>query len=359
MSQRISFFSNGKEVTPVERSMFDISMDIRGGMYAPEIRKCRQILSAEGKEAYKVYRTENVPHFASHTVLATRAKGTDAKRIIAFTGLCQIDFDGLSDAEINDVRRKASSDTHVVLCYASPSGKGIKILLRVPEATGRTNYLVIASAAERYTTKTFGIPPESGTLKDAMRLCALSDDQEAYCNESAEPITAAVPEGTRHDTIKIIVASCVAREMDNISIFREVRSQVPDPDFTDKEIQDIIDWCHEKQGVEPSPNFGKQSGSVPVAVPLLSLRSQPPEPGETLLGNRYLCLGGSMLFIGPSGVGKSSSATQQDVCWSVGKAAFGIAPARPLKILQIQAENDRGDLHEMIKGVWEIGRAHV
>ena len=89
------------------------------------------------------------------------------------------------------------------------------------------------------------------------------------------------------------------------------------------------------------------------AIPLLSLRDKTPDANDTLLGNRFLCREGGMLFVGPSGVGKSSAATQQDLCWSVGKPAFGITPARPLKILQIQAENDGGDLHEMVAGVWK------
>ena len=37
--------------------------------------------------------------------------------------------------------------------------------------------------------------------------------------------------------------------------------------------------------------------------------------------------------------------------WSLGKPAFGIQPARPLKIATIQAENDDGDLTEMARGI--------
>ena len=94
----------------------------------------------------------------------------------------------------------------------------------------------------------------------------------------------------------------------------------------------------------------------PEVFPLLQLLHQAPDPEDTILGNRFLCREGGMLFVGPSGIGKSSSSVQMDVCWSVGKPAFGITPARPLKILQIQAENDRGDLHEMIRGVWQAMR---
>ena len=58
-----------------------------------------------------------------------------------------------------------------------------------------------------------------------------------------------------------------------------------------------------------------------------------------------------MLLVGPTGVGKSSLAMQAMILWALGKAAFGIKPARPLKSLLVQAENDDGDLAEMRDGV--------
>jgi hypothetical protein len=77
----------------------------------------------------------------------------------------------------------------------------------------------------------------------------------------------------------------------------------------------------------------------------------PVDPAKTLLGNRFLCREGGMLFIGPSGVGKSSASVQQDILWSLGRPAFGIKPAQPLRIATIQAENDDGDLTEMARGI--------
>jgi RecA-family ATPase len=77
--------------------------------------------------------------------------------------------------------------------------------------------------------------------------------------------------------------------------------------------------------------------------------SVPPE--DTLLGNRYLCRQGAMLFVGPSGVGKSSASVQQDIAWALGRDAFGIKPAHPMRVLCVQAENDLGDMIEMARGV--------
>jgi len=69
-----------------------------------------------------------------------------------------------------------------------------------------------------------------------------------------------------------------------------------------------------------------------------------------ILGDRWLCQGGSCLFIGQSGVGKSSLCLQLAINWGLGREAFGIRPEKPLKSLIIQAENDTGDLAEMVQG---------
>ena len=87
------------------------------------------------------------------------------------------------------------------------------------------------------------------------------------------------------------------------------------------------------------------------AKSLAELARQPIDHEATLLGERFLCRRGCMLYVGRSGLGKSSGSAQQDVGWSLGKQAFGIVPKRPLNILCIQAENDDGDLHEMALGV--------
>lgn len=71
----------------------------------------------------------------------------------------------------------------------------------------------------------------------------------------------------------------------------------------------------------------------------------------TLLGNRWLCQGGSAFINGQTGIGKSTLAMQMAVTWATGKSFFGIHPIKPLKSMFIQAENDKGDLAEQAQGV--------
>ena len=75
-----------------------------------------------------------------------------------------------------------------------------------------------------------------------------------------------------------------------------------------------------------------------------------PDP-DTLLGNRWQCRQGSCLWVGPSGVGKSSLTLQAALTWAGGMDLFGITPTKPLKSLIIQAENDAGDVREAVQGV--------
>ena len=77
------------------------------------------------------------------------------------------------------------------------------------------------------------------------------------------------------------------------------------------------------------------------------LDSQP----DRLLGNRFLVRGALATLVGPTGIGKSSFVIQATMCFAAGVPCLGIFPARPLRTLVIQAENDEGDLAEMRDGV--------
>jgi hypothetical protein len=92
---------------------------------------------------------------------------------------------------------------------------------------------------------------------------------------------------------------------------------------------------------------------LPASRSIIALAESDPAifEADNLLGKRFLCIEGGMLFVGPSGIGKSSASVQQDICFALGRPAFGIHPTRPLRILCVQAENDDGDLAEMSRGV--------
>ena len=80
---------------------------------------------------------------------------------------------------------------------------------------------------------------------------------------------------------------------------------------------------------------------------ILSLSRKKIDDSKTILGKRYLCRGGGMWIIAPSGLGKSTLSIQIAILWSCGKPAFDIKPSKSLRILVVQAEDDEGDCIEM------------
>lgn len=90
---------------------------------------------------------------------------------------------------------------------------------------------------------------------------------------------------------------------------------------------------------------------LPLCRSLMDCAEAEVDHSKTLLANRWLCEGGGAFLIGPSGHGKSVAINQACLLWSAGKPAFGIKPARPLKIVLLQTENDDGDVTEALRDI--------
>ena len=73
---------------------------------------------------------------------------------------------------------------------------------------------------------------------------------------------------------------------------------------------------------------------------------------NSLIGpkRRFLNKGGSWVWVGPSGIGKSTLVASFLLHAGCGVTWYGMTFRRPLRIVVIQAENDLGDLAEMIRG---------
>jgi hypothetical protein len=100
-----------------------------------------------------------------------------------------------------------------------------------------------------------------------------------------------------------------------------------------------------------SQGEAEEKAPAPVARKLSEIVRPSEQDPDELLRYRFLCRLGALLLCGPTGIGKSSLALNLALLWAVGRDGFGIKPARALRSLFIQAENDDGDLAEMRDGI--------
>ena len=134
--------------------------------------------------------------------------------------------------------------------------------------------------------------------------------------------------------------------------------------YPPKEYKDLNDWTvamHEGDTLK-GDNFSvlrewlntkpettvKKNGKVDWDTALFWNAEEDP---SALLGKRWLCEGGSCLWIGGSGIGKSVLTIQAAITWSIQASFFGIEPWKELKSTIIQSENDFGDVAESMQGI--------
>lgn len=97
-----------------------------------------------------------------------------------------------------------------------------------------------------------------------------------------------------------------------------------------------------------------------VAMPLDELESfdRKNDP-NCVIGSRWLCKGGSCLLVSQSGVGKSSFSLQFMISLALKRDFFGISAKRKLRVVFIQAENDKGDVAEAFQDITNGMQLHA
>ena len=139
-------------------------------------RYCHATATTDPK-AYKIYKETSLP---AVTFSGTFPKGKrKAQHLIDHSSLITIDIDGLLPSQIPDLLAELAQMQHVVLAFISPSGLGIKVIVRVDpipandlEHKGAYQACLdfFESLAEEYQFEV------DTTGKDCSRLCYLSHD---------------------------------------------------------------------------------------------------------------------------------------------------------------------------------------
>lgn len=100
---------------------------------------------------------------------------------IEHSGLICIDFDGFKTKEdLYEFRNSIESDEYTYACFLSPSGDGIKVLIRIPKDA--SNHKKYFNALKEYYNR----PEFDQTCKNISRVCYESYDPDVYINELSD-----------------------------------------------------------------------------------------------------------------------------------------------------------------------------
>lgn len=319
------------------------------------------------------------------------------KALIQHSGLICIDLDSLNGTT-GSVKEQLSADPHVLAAFISPTGTGLKVILRCdPEREHKDTY----RAAEKFFATHFGLRTDAA-CSDVSRMCFASHDPEAFVSDDATVLPYPEPEPVE---FKPGVLGLDARPGDDYDAKADVPALLtkhgwsgaggknwtrpgkeggPSASFdhipgrffaftssTEFKERHIYKPWHVYAILEHGGDYGAAARALaglgygtPAKKPgekLLPEKDPEPNPQRvpssftllpatdqtSLLGDRYLNRGDGLVISGPSGMGKSSIQTQMAAQWALGRDFHGIRSNGPLKSLIIQSEDSDGDVAEV------------
>lgn len=98
-----------------------------------------------------------------------------SRNIKEYSGLICIDFDNVTNLE--RIKGKICKDKYVILCFVSPSGNGLKVVVKI----ATTDFKLAWESLACYFKNQFGIEADKSG-KDAVRACFVSYDPDARIN---------------------------------------------------------------------------------------------------------------------------------------------------------------------------------
>jgi len=178
--KKISIYKHFKEVVE-EIDITDVLKRIESPMNPKFYVNLRELYNEGKTDEY----TRTKKNLSAFTVTGTFRDGRKAELMTSYSGLIILDFDRLADT-LPDVKRVIVDDNHTFACFLSPSGDGLKVIVRV--ATKQEDHTDMFNAVAEYYNALTNVKID-GSGKDITRLCFFSYDPDIYVNEKSEPFT--------------------------------------------------------------------------------------------------------------------------------------------------------------------------
>ena len=175
----ISYYYGVTHKTPIFKSIDDIFEEIKSGEHQQIISTCRKALDSGDKDKYSLLK-KKLPCYT----ISCRTTERRADTLEEYSGLMQGDLDNLS-GDVQVLRDQLFKDPHVEAAFVSPSGRGVKLWIKVVQDA--TKHKESFLAAEKYFKVEHNINLDPA-CKDMARLFFQSFDPDAKRKNNAIPI---------------------------------------------------------------------------------------------------------------------------------------------------------------------------
>jgi hypothetical protein len=174
---KISLFKNIKSIAPQkDTGVLKILDSIKSGEYKSKIAKIR--IEPEKSERNKL--KSQLPYVTFCGTFTSRSNST----LKLHSGLACLDFDNVDNLEA--LREKINKDPYTFSSFTSPSGDGLKVLVKIPTVDNNNDYQDYYVELVNYYNQYYEL--DEGT-KDIARACYLSFDNYLFLNNESETFT--------------------------------------------------------------------------------------------------------------------------------------------------------------------------
>jgi hypothetical protein len=173
----VTIFKNFNEVVE-HKTIATILEEIKSGKYKPGIIYLRKSLAEKKEEAYNKAK-KSLPAF---TPSGKFIGGRKLEFLADYSSCIILDIDKLTASELQNAKNLAAQSDYTYACFISPSGNGLKILVKIdtPKTEHKETFLKVQAHYEDILKLEID---KSG--KDVTRLCFYSWDENLYLNENA------------------------------------------------------------------------------------------------------------------------------------------------------------------------------
>ena len=179
----VTIFKNFNEVVE-HKTILTILEEIKTGKYKPGIIYLRKSLAEKKEEAYNKAK-KSLPAF---TPSGKFVGGRKLEFLTEYSKFIILDIDKLSTNDLQKSKSIAAQSEFTYACFISPSGNGLKILVKIetPKTEHKETFLKVQAYYENILKLEID---KSG--KDLTRLCFYSWDENLYLNENSKTFVTA------------------------------------------------------------------------------------------------------------------------------------------------------------------------